>query len=98
MDPSVKNSLYGARVFYFVIKLVLFYLAFTYPNRLYEKLKEPGYGYLGVLAITLLLSVYFFLTSGHNPGFLKVTQSSSETELNSIVRPSQDSSSIHTAH
>ena len=70
IPPSwVKNSVYGARVFYFAMYACYYYSAFKYASKYSKSITEGDYIYLTYSLGTHLLAIYFFLTTGSDPGW-----------------------------
>ena len=68
--PSwVEQSLYSARAFYFITYALYYYCSFKYPSQLSKAWKAGGYGYFCYAVGTHLAAIYFFLTTGRNPGW-----------------------------
>lgn len=68
---AVKQSVYGARAFYICMYLGFYYTAYLYPNSLSLDLKNHDYFWFVLYFIVQGVSVYYFLTTHKNPGYLK---------------------------
>lgn len=69
MKQEVKDAVFGARVFYAALKVVVFIVILKYKNQISIALEEGSYSQpLSILALTLV-ALYYFIVSGHNPGY-----------------------------
>lgn len=70
----------SARGFY-VITYILFYLAvYKYPNDFSDNLAEGAYISDSIFIAFQIISLYYFLTAGKNPGFVDETETQESRE------------------
>jgi hypothetical protein len=67
----VRHSLYGARAFYFGMYLGFYISVIMYPNELKDYLKDGNYFWFVFFESLHAVSIYFFLTTADNPGYLE---------------------------
>ena len=71
-SENVKNSKQAANGFYFFLYGCFYLSVILYPNKIRDSIFTNGL-YFGYFAVIHLLAIYFFLTSGNNPGYLDLT-------------------------
>lgn len=72
-SEKVRQSTLGARGFYFVMYFCFFVAVFKYPNQFSQGFSEGAYFYMSSYIIMHIISVYYFVTAGDNPGWVDET-------------------------
>jgi hypothetical protein len=76
---DVRNSVLGARLFYFFMFALFYVCVALYPNKMgaaFTNFNEhilSSFCYLAYVMIVHLTAIWFFLTAGISPGFVDVT-------------------------
>lgn len=68
-NPSIQDSFFGAKIFYFSFTLIISLILLLYQNPLLIAIQNFSLLLPLFFLILLLLSSYLFLTTGQNPGF-----------------------------
>lgn len=59
----------GAKIFYFLMNLIIFIILLLYKNPLLDALKNFNFTYLIIYILLVSVASYLLLIAGKNPGF-----------------------------
>lgn len=68
-DPSIQDSFFGAKIFYFSFTSIIFLILLLYKNPFLIAIQNYSLLLPLFLFLLILFSSYLFLTTGQNPGF-----------------------------
>ena len=84
VPEDVRSSVLGARIFYFVMFGLFYVCVIMYPNKIkktftdFSSAPASNLCYIFYLISLQAVAVWYFLTAGENPGFVKLTKTDEE--------------------
>ena len=84
---NVDQSVWGARTFYFVLYGLFYFSCLLYQNKLRDALLFKNGSFIGNLAYLIYFigisgaAIYYFITTGKNPGFVDETISEDDKRI-----------------
>ena len=92
----VKQSVYGARGFYFCMYIGFYYSVYLYPNALTINLRKGEYFWFILYFIVHIASIWFFMTSSNNPGYIEADKLEGDIEeYSALNKEDTNNSSEH---
>jgi palmitoyltransferase len=85
VKQQVKDSVFGARFFYFAISLGILAIFVAYDNDLSFAIRDGHWLYVGAFFGNFALSFYLFLRCGTEPGFLDIDKEKESGNLDLIL-------------
>ena len=87
---AVRQSSFGARMFYFGMYLGFYICVVKYPSGISKNLESGQYFSVFFYLALHIFTIYLFLTAGKNPGFAEPDKFHNDSEESKDLNNSQD--------